>query len=520
MHQVKQIYLQLHQGEKISTISRNLGLSRNTIKAYRSRAHNTGLSYQEILLIPDEQLEAILQLESLARSDTQRLEELKGTFEHLSGELQKKGVTRWLLWQEYRRNEPKGYSYSQFCWHLQQYHKQRQVSSIEEHLAGDKLYIDFAGAKMHYIDPETGEIIYVPVFVAQLGFSKYSYIEAVPNEQSTAVIEALRHCLAYFGGVPRGLVPDNMKTAVTRADRYEPQFNATLSDFCNHYGMALMPARVRKPKDKALAEQLVNHFYQQVLAPLRNRQFYSLAELNTAILEKLEVYHTRHFQRKDYARKDLFMGKEKQALQALPAEEYELKKMRELTVRKNCFVELRENNNYYSVPHHYIGEKVRVIYTATRVEIYHRGKQIAVHRRSYKPSDYVLIKEHLPSHLQQWKDRSPEYYQNRALRYGPSVQRVISLLLEQTDHPEVKYNSCEGIFHLSRKSSPEKLERACTLALEMDMVSYSTIKRLVSSATLQQAVQDEPKSVNNHNGRGARYYLNLFSQHILSIIAL
>ena len=520
MHQVKQIYLQLHQGEKISAISRNLGLSRNTVKAYRSRIQSIGLSYQEILLIQDEQLEAILQLDSIAHPNIQRLEGLKESFKHLSGELQKRGVTRWLLWQEYRSTEPQGYSYSQFCWHLQQYHKQQQVSSVEDHPPGDKLYVDFAGAKMQYVDPLSGEVISVPVFVAQLGFSKYSYIEALPNARIESVVGAMTHCLHYFGGAPLGLVPDNMKTAVIRADRYEPEFNAVLSDFCNHYGISLMPARVRRPKDKALAEQLVNHFYQQVLAPLRNRQFYSLAEINTAILEMLEVYHTRHFQRKDYSRKDLFVAQEKQALQALPTEKFEIKKMRELTVRKNCFVELRESKNYYSAPHPYIGKKVRVLYTSTRVEIYYQGKPIAVHRRSFKPSEYVLVKEHLPSHLQQWKDRSPEYYRNRALSYGPPVQQVIGILLERTDHPEVIYNSCEGIYHLSRKSSPEKLERACALAIEMEMVNYSTIKRLVSSTTLQEPAQNDPKAVNNNNGRGARYYLNLFNQHILSIFTL
>lgn len=520
MHQVKQIYLQLHQGVRISAIASGLGLSRNTVKAYRNRAQQLGLSLEEILHVRDEQLEDILQMHSTPTVDSRRIEGLLGSMDQITQDLKKKGVTRWLLWNEYRLRDPGGYSYSQFCWHLQQYSKHQQVSSVEDHQPGDKLYIDFAGKKMSYIDGVSGEIIQVPIFVAQLGFSKYSYIEATASERTEHVIGAMNRCLRYMGGAPRCLVPDNMKSAVIRSDRYEPHLNEVLSDFCNHYGMAIIPARVKKPRDKALAEQLVNHFYQQVLAPLRNQVFYSLEELNSAILKQLDQYNSRLFQKRDHSRKDLFISREKPALQLLTSQDFEIRKMREVTVRKNCFVELSESKNYYSVPYPYIGKKVRIIYTSTRVEIFCQGRLIAVHRRSFRHYQYVLISEHLPSHLQQWRQRSPEYYRNRALKEGEAVQEVIDRLLQGARYPEVKYNSCEGILQLSRKTSPEKLNRACALALDLGEVHYSTIKRLVSSVNLEEAKQPEPRAVSTQKGRGARYYLNLFNQHIISIFTL
>lgn len=520
MDEIKQILRQLQQGISNSAISRGMGVSRNTIKSYRTKAHNTGLSIDELLVMHDQELASVLRFQDMPVKRNSRHIGLQDNLKDITKELSRHGVTRWLLWQEYRSREPEGYSYSQFCWHLQQHIKWSKSSSIETHLPGDKLFVDFAGKVMSYIDPDSGEIIPAPVFVGQLGLSKYSYIEATAAQDTPSVVNAMNNCIEYLGGVPLCLVPDNMKTAVIKADRFEPELNQILNDFCNHYGMALFPARVRKPKDKALAEQLVNHFYQQVLAPLRNRTFYSLAELNVAIREQLEQYNSRLFQGFDYSRRDRFESMEKDALQALPPVRFEIKKMRDLTVRNNCCVELRENRNYYSVPHQYIGRKVRMIYTLNRVEIYWQGKQIAVHLRSYKPGDYVYVKEHLASHLQQWHNRSAEYYLERAQTHDKTVQQVIARLLEQAPHPELAYRSCEGVLQLSRQATAEKLQKACSIALEINSVHYSTIKRLINSPSLDHPVSVAPKAVAAQSGRGAQYYLNLFNQFLTTIFTL
>jgi transposase len=336
MSKVKQI-VQFHlQGKPIKWIARTTNVSKNTVRKYIALSCKSAMAPQELLKLADVELEAELLPEQETTRD-ERHNYLTDRYDDIVLELKKTGVTRFLLWSEYRYSCPGGYSYSQFCWHLQQLDKQNNVSAIINHEPGDLLYVDFTGKLMKYVNLDTGEIIKTQVLVATLGYSQYSYVEAVHSQKAEDFVGALSRAMAFFGRVPKAIVPDNLKSAVVKSDRYEPGINLLLDDFANHYGTTIIPARVASPKDKSLAENMVKHAYRKIYAPLRNREFYSLVDLNTAILEKLADYHNCKFQARDYSRQDLF-ELEKQHLQPLPELAFEIKKRREVTVQKNSHV--------------------------------------------------------------------------------------------------------------------------------------------------------------------------------------
>jgi hypothetical protein len=291
--------------------------------------------------------------------------------------------------------------------------------------------------------------------------------------------------MAFFGGVPQGIVPDNLKSAVIKSDRYEPDINQLLEDFANHYGTTIIPTRVASPKDKALAESMVKHTYLKIYAPLRNREFYSLSDLNTAIREKLASYHTGKFQGRDYSRQELF-EKEKGHLQELTELPFEIKKRRTVTVQKNCHIFLSEDKHYYSVPYQWVGQKARIVYTLTKVDVFIGLKQVASHQRKYALHKYSTIKEHLPSHLQHYSDRSPDYYKKRAMQIAPEVYDVITEVLARRNHPEQAYKSCDGIFSLGRKVEKTVFINACKIAAQTGEFSYSFIKQIILNGMAHQ----------------------------------
>ena len=312
-----------------------------------------------------------------------------------SKELPRKGVTKQLLWEEYRQSYPMGYSHSQFCFHLKQQLIARKPSMVLQHNAAEKLYIDFAGSRLSYVDPETGQIIYCQVFVACLPYSDYSFCMAVRSQSVEDFIYALDCCLREIGGVPKVLVPDNLKAAIIKANNYEPDVNRALEDLANHYETTVIPARPRKPKDKALVENQVKMIYTRVYAKLRNQQFFDLSSLNKAIREKIREHNQTRMQQKPYCREERFLADERHLLYPLPEEPFEMKYYRELRVAKNNHIYLAKDKHYYSVPFAYTGSQTKVIYTRTMVKIYSKAVQIAVHIRDYKMGGYTTNKEHL-----------------------------------------------------------------------------------------------------------------------------
>lgn len=516
MSQIKQLLLLHRQGKGKKTIARILGMSKNTVKSYLYKLdgllsdENKEITLKGLIELEDPLLEAKFHCGNPAyKKEEQRYEQLQQQIPRLLKELRDKGVTRHLLWQEYRERCPQGYGYSQFCFHLGQQKKASNPAMVLEHKPGDKLFIDFAGKHLHYTDRDTGELIACEVFVACLPYSDYGFVMGVPSQTLPDFLYALECCLRSLGGVPAALVPDNLKSAVLKANRYEPEINKALSDFATHYGATVIPARVRRPQDKALVENQVKITYSRVHARLRNKQFFSLTDLNKAIFERVRAHNQTRMQQKPYCREECFLSNEKKHLQPLPETGFELKYYKRLKVAKNNHIYLSDDKHYYSVPYRLIGKKVKVVYTRKMVYIFFDRAQVAVHIRVYTQGRYSTNKEHLCSHHQHYLDRSPDYYLRLGRRQSLDLYRLMEALFNQPDkHPEQLYKSCDGLLNLVRKSDKDAFEQACRTALDNGFCSYGFVKRFLDNhmGEAKQKQTPPPPLPAHHNIRGKEYY--------------
>ncbi|MGC1390145.1 MAG: IS21 family transposase [Bacteroidales bacterium] len=404
MEVIKQIGILSKLGYAKKAIARELNLSKNTVKSYLAKSDETPVPEQN-----------------------SRRETLFDFFPYVKKELGRKGVTRQILWGEYRLKHPDGYCYGHFCEYLNTWLQNKDASLHIEQLPGDKLYIDFTGYKPSIVDPDTGEIREVEAFVSVLGFSGKTYVRACESQRKEDFLPCIAHSLNYIGGVPNVLVPDNLKSGVDKANRYEADINRDLLDLGNHYGMAILPTRSHKPRDKAWVERMVQIIYTRIFAPLRNRVFTSLDELNEAILELLEVHNSLPLQGKEESRNDLLENIERAHLKPLPQERWELKEYLQVKVMKNCYVQLHKDRHYYSVPYQYIGNKVKIVYTATHVSVYLAGERIAYHLRDRRPHKYTTVKEHLPSSHQFVSEWNPSKFTEWAGHIHPDVKAYIIL---------------------------------------------------------------------------------------------
>lgn len=505
MHLLRQILLLKQQGKSIRDIARSLAIARNTIRGYLRLLPQTDLT--GLLSQTDAQLNQLIQSPPVAPAVDSRLAELQRRLPAIDRQLACTGVTRYDLWIGYRAQQPDGYQYTQFCYHYRQWRQAQQLTMHLEHKAGDKVFVDFAGKRLSVVDPASGELKPVEFFIAVLGCSQLTYAQAVASQRTEDFIEALQNALRYFGGVPAAIVPDNLKAAVIRADRYEPQINETLSDFALHYQTTILPARSGKPRDKALVEGAVNILYNRVYAALRNRVFHRLDELNVAILERVDAHNQMLFSGKEYSRRSRFEAYEQAQLMALPTSIYQIKHHLVARVQKNCHVLLAEDKHYYSVPYRHAGKRVRLIYTQSTVEIYAHYERIAVHPRDRNKYHYSTIKDHLPN-TQQWvSDWNPASFIRRAGRIGPQTQRAVEAILNSRAHPEQAYKSCQGILSLEKKVGVDRLERACERALCYQSVSYKVIRSI-----LERGLDTLPESIpalvttTHENIRGATAY--------------
>lgn len=506
MSQIKQL-LRLHeQGHSIKSIARNLGVSRNTVKAYLIKLSTGLLPVGELLALEDPVLEGKFHAGNPAYKDP-RFEHLSLKLDYFIAELKRVGVTKKLLWEEYKTVYQPGYAYSQFCFHLQQQVIARNPGMKLEHLPANKLFIDFAGKPLHYINRLTGELIPCQVFVATLPFSDYSFAMAVPSQCVADFLYALRCCINELGGTAAILVPDNFKSAIVKADRYEPEINRALEDFANHYKITVIPARVRKPKDKALVENQVKLVYNRVYARLRNRQFFDLASLNVAIKEKIKAHNQTRMQQKPYCREERFLATEKHLLGPLPSTDFEVKYYAEATAASNNYIYLSKDKHYYSVPFAFIGVRVKVIYTRSMVHIYARGKQIAVHIRNHQQGGYSTVKEHLCSHHQHYLDRSPDYYIERAKSKSAELHVLIQLIFNQPQHPEQLYRTCDGLLRLQKTAPVAAFSKACEIAIEYRNLSYKFVERILKNKMEDHQDTEKKQTLPEHNNiRGKDYY--------------
>ena len=507
MSQIKQLIRWHGQGVGIKTIARELGMSKNTVKSYLAKFEEGNLDFQTLLTLDEPVLEAKLFAGTPSYKE-ERYTHLKDNLSYLAGELKKTGVTRQLLWKEYREAQPDGYSYTQFCHHLSQYLLAKTPSMVLSHTAGEKLFVDFAGKKLSYVDKETGEIKECQVFVACLPYSDYSFAMAVPSQNIEDFIYALKCCLKELGGVPRTFVPDNLKSAIVKAHKYEPGVNQALEDFANHYNTTVTPTRSRKPKDKALVENQVRLIYARVYAKLRNQIFFDLSSLNKAIKEKVREHNQTRMQQKDYCREEKFLAEEKYLLAPLPIVEYEVKYYKELKVAKNNHIYLTNEKHYYSVHYSHIGSRVVVIYTRSMVYIYSKGERIAVHQRSRRKGAYTTNREHLCSHHRYYLDRSPEYYLRKAKHKSILLHRLFEQIFKQQRYPEQLYRTCDGLLSLHRKTPMGDFERACEIALENNVYSYSFVANIIKNGMTKHTpdITNRKNLPLHENTRGAGYY--------------
>ena len=507
MINIRQI-LRLHsEGTSIREIKRLLGVSRKTITKYIVLFEESRTSYSEIAKMDDEALYELFLAKE--KPTGERLEKLQSLLPDYEKRLRRKGVNKFYLWEQYKREYPGGYNYTQFCFHLNKYLKKNKATMHIEHKAGDKMFVDFTGHKMKLTDKQTGEIEELEVFVAILGSSGITYVEAVKSQRKRDFISAVENAMHYFGGTPLAIVPDNLKSAVKKSDKYEPAIDEDFRRFALHYGVAPLPTRSYKPKDKALVENAVRIIYTRIFAPLSDRLFFDIASVNEAIEELLDKHNKKNFQGKEFSRYDLFKEIEEQELKPLPPHRYIVKDYARLTVTPNCHIYLKEDKNYYSVPYRYIGCKVKVIYSQRSVEIYHDYKRIAIHKRSYRHYHYTTVKEHLASQHRFYTSWNPQFFINWASAIGNETRIFIGKLLESKRHPEQGYKSCLGVLNLAKKYNKERLNNACKRAIHFNSYSYTTIKNIINKGLDKLDLETKEKQYElplHNNVRGGNYY--------------
>lgn len=425
-------------------------------------------------------------------------------FGRVHAELQRKGVTRRLLWQEYRAAHPDGCEYSAFCDHYQIWASGQEAVLRRAHAAGDKLFVDYAGATKEVIDPKTGEVREAQIFVAVLGHSSYTYAEATWTQSAGDWIGSHVRAFGFFGGSPAAVVPDNLKSGVTKPDRYDPDLNPAYEEFARHYSLAILPARVRKPRDKAAVESGVLLVERWILARLRDATFFSLAALNDAVRTLVVELNAKPFQKREGSRASVFAEIERPALRPLPAAPYEYGTWKKSKVHIDYHVEI--DRRYYSVPHELIGRTVEVRLTVTALEIFYRGRRVAIHLKSPIRGSFTTIPEHRPPRHRAVVELSHERLLREAEKIGPSTAAVIRRQVHARVHPEQTLRRSLGILRLAKDFDAVRLEAACERALILGSTGYTTLRGLIKAPPQQ---TDLPGlSIPAHdNVRGPSYYL-------------
>lgn len=505
------IRLKYERKLKHRAISASTGISKGSVSDYLKRATNAGLTWEQAKLLDDVQVEHLL-FKVVGRNEPPGRAPIDFNWVH--HELRKTGVTLQLLWVEYReqlRDDPRGliaYQYSQFCDLYRVFRKKADLSMRQVHRAGEKLFIDYSGKKPVIVDRDTGEVTEVELFVAVLGASSYTYAEATRSQKLGDFIGSSVRTLEYFGGVPQIAVPDQLRSAVKGPDRYDPELNPSYAEFAVHYGMAIVPARPRKPKDKAAVENAVLIAQRWILACLRNRVFYSLDELNVAIAELLERLNHRPFQKLDGCRRSAFESIDQPMLQPLPARRYELSLWKKARVNIDyCF---DYDGRIYSVPHALVGERVDIRATVTTIEVFHKARRIVSHRRCYgRKGTATILEEHRPKSHRQYGDWPPSRVIDWARSVGPSAGQVVEHILQSYPHPEAGYRSCMALIRDAKRYGPQRLDGACRRALSIDSPTRKSVQMILKRG-LDRMPDDEPdetpERIHHENVRGGDYY--------------
>lgn len=483
MIQIRELIRLREEKKSERLVSEILSISRDRVGHYYSAFKKTGFSLKDIEGLNDDELLQLLDPE--ARKENDKHNRLVAFFPYMEKELKRTGVTRQILWMEYMEKETaenrEAYGYSQFCHHFQQWGKKSEAVMHFDYKAGEKMLADFTGKKMKITDRISGSQTEVEIFVALLGASQLTYVEAAASQKSVDFIGAMENALRYFGGCPELIVVDNLKAAVNKASNYEPELNRNFEHFSEHCRTAVLACRAGKPRDKALVEGAVKIVYQRIFAPLRNEVFYTLGDLNKRIREELESYNSVQLTDREHSRRSLFEELERKALKPLPAERYEIRHFDSGRVSKFSYVELKEDKHYYSVPFQYIGKEAKICYTRDKVEIYLEHTRIAYHKREIGRKKYTTVKDHLPSthrFVAEWNE--PRFIA-WAGKFGKETEEFITRLIRSKPHPEIAFKVCMGILNLGRESKygAARLNSACGRALSYESYSMRTVENIL-----------------------------------------
>jgi len=506
MRKIREI-LGLHWGEGKSfrSTADSVRASPTTVSDCVNRAKLAGLDWPLPEELDDAGLEALLYPPQPPSVQPRAVPD----WNHVFRELRRKGVTLQLLWYEYKEVHPEdGYQYSQFCELYRRWRGQLDVVMRQEHRAGEKGFVDFSGDGFDIVDPRTGEVSKGELFLATLGASSYTYAEVFPSQKLRYWIEGHMHAYEYFEGVPEITVPDNPKTAVLRPCWYDPDLNPTYRDMGRHYKTAIIPARPRKPKDKAKVENAVLVAQRWILAKLRNHKFFSIGQANEAVWKELEALNERKFQKLDCSRRELWETVDRPALRALPTTRYTFAEWCSPTVNIDYHVEL--DKHYYSVPYTFVHKEVEARLTATTVEVFFKGKRIASHARSYHKGKHTTLREHMPPAHQRWAaEWTPERIRDWAAKVGPATSRLAERIMESRPHPQQGFRACLGLIRLAKTYGNERMEAACTRALSVGAYSYSSVASILKKGLDRQPLlpNTEPSTpVEHENVRGPDYY--------------
>jgi transposase len=517
MRKIKQI-LQLHYEAGLSrrAIAIAVGASYGSVANYLNRAERADIRWP----LPDDLDELALgRLLFPSQPPTGARQFAPPDFSRLQQELKQKGVTKLLLWEEYRQQHPKdGYGYAQFCHHFQTWQSQQTCSMRQTHRAGEKLFVDYCGATVPIVNPDTGESVGAQIFVAALGASHYTFACAYKSQQQADWIKAHVEAFAFFGGVPELVVPDNLKSAVRKPHRQNPEINPAYQQMASYYHTAILPARPYKPKDKAKAEVAVQIVQRWILARLRHQTFFTLAALNLAIRDLLEDLNNRPFKKRPGNRRDWFEKLDRPALKPLPAQPYQYVEIKAARVHIDYHVEY--DHHYYSVPHRLVKQQVEVQASSTLVMIYVDGQRIASHPRSFAPGSHSTLTEHMPQAHRALSEWSSERFLRWAQDIGSATEQVVNRMLQKKRHPEQNYRSVLALLNLGKKYDRQRLEKACARAILIHSPTRTSVESILkkgldqidaaylhpSLEKTEQRQQMELTLDHHENIRGDQYY--------------
>lgn len=493
------IRLHFEAGLSNRAVARACQVSNSTVGDYLERAKKAGLSWPLPEGLGEEDLYRRLYPEESATKP--KTERPIPDWEEVHRELSKRGVTLTLLWQEYRQKHPDGYGFTQFRVYYQLWNQSHTNTMRLPHKAGEEMEVDYAGMTVAITDPETGETRQAPVFVAALPASSYTFAEIQPSQELPHFLGGHVRAFTFFGGIPKTVRPDNLKTGVKTPNRYEPELNPSYQELAEYYHLAVLPARVRKPRDKAHVENSVQNVERWVLAPLRNRTFFSLGEANRAIAPLLQALNQKEMQHLGKSRKELFQELDQPALRPLPERPYEYAAWKNAKV--NIDYHIAFEGHFYSVPYALVRQEVRIRATENLVAIFHKGQQVAVHPRSQAQGRFSTRSEHMPANHQFISGMGADWLLREAAKIGPQTSAYLSALLQSRQIPQHAYRSCLGILGLARRYARPQIEAACQVLLTANLLSYRDVKTELERLAARASETVLPA---HENVRGSSYY--------------